>query len=781
MNDVRLPPDVQAAIDESRAKVAARLDDFARYVAQCRDEAVKARLSSGIEQVWLQAEEDYLGIDDLNRHEWVGARWAAWIKGASLDHPVRESMDRDARDPNRATVFPRIAARYVDAGAAKLAEIMIPIDGSTFTCEPTPVPELSLALEDQSQITKDGQPQTRPGDPEKGEAEEMPLTVADLAENQRRMADEAAQEAEDQINDWLVECQHNRTLRKAIFDGARLGTMIVKGPIPQSVRSLSVTKDNGVKIELRQKIKPSTAHVNPWNFYPADDCGEDATSGSYCLEKDSISRRTLAKLKQQAGAGYLPWAIDKVLKEGPKRGTVNDNGPLLESDKTKMFDIWYFYGSIPRDALALTNPKLHASTPDDCEEVDAIVTMVNDTPIKVALNPLQSGAFPYKVAPWRRRAGHWAGVGVTEQARTGTAIVTGATRAMVNNAGKSAGSIIVMDDEVIIPADGSRQITPDKLYHKAPDATMDDVRKLFAAFQIPNVTPQLMSVIEFGMRIVEESTSIPLISQGMSGDTTPDTFGGQQLQNSNANQLLRDVGFSVAESLTEPLVRDLYEWLLMDPDVPDSAKGDLQVNVSGSLALIEKAIQDQMISQMANIVGNPAFGINPKRWIAEFLRSKRLNPELFTFTEEEQAQMDSQPPPEAPQVTAAKIRAEAQVATAQSRDELMGERIRVDTDRDTEYIRSQERRDASTYEARMEELKLQERLADLKYRQALLDYANRKEMGLDAAKTDLAKVSMTLQAQREMAQAHPEGKSEEVAEPIVEPVGRAEDGRAFEQ
>ena len=780
-SDITLPPDVQAAIEESNAKVSARLDRFALYVSGCRDEAVKHRLSSGIEDVWLQCEEDYLGIDDLNRHEWVGARWAAWVKGAGLDQPIREDLQAD-RDPNRATVFPRIAARYVDAGAAKIAEILIPVDGSTFSMEPTPVPELAKALEDKSQIVKDGQPQVRPPDPEKGEQEPQPLTVADLAEQQRKIAEDACQEAEDKINDWLTEGKHAQVLRKAIFDGARLGSMIVKGPVPTSRRSKAVTKapDGSITLEMREKIAPVTAWVNPWNFYPADDCGEDATSGSYCLERDSISKRTLQGLKRQPGYKRMAWAIDKVLKEGPKRGSVTDNGPLKESDKTTMFDIWYFYGAIPADILKLTNPNLYSQQDKNCETVDAIVTMVNDTPIKVGLNPLQSGRFPYKVANWRRRAGHWAGIGVTEQARPATLIITGATRALVNNAGKSAGSIIVMDDEVIVPADGSRRITPDKLYHKAPDATMEDVRKAFATFQIPNTTPQLLSVIEYGMRLAEECTSIPLISQGQSGDTTPDTFSGQQLQDNNANQLLRDVGFGIAEGITEALVNDFYEWLLLDPDVPATAKGDMQVSVNGSLALIEKAIQDQMMAQMGAMVSNPAFGIDPKRWISEFLRSKRLNPALFQYTEEEQAKIDSQPPPEAPQVTAAKIRAQAMVQTAESRDGLIAEKTRVDTDRDREYNELMAAREAATFETESKRMEQQYKLADLKYRQAILDYANRKDIALDQAKAELAKTAMTLQLQERLATGKG-GKAEEVAEPIVEPAGRAPEGEAFQK
>jgi hypothetical protein len=203
----------------------------------------------------------------------------------------------------------------------------------------------------------------------------------------------------------------------------------------------------------------------------------------------------------------------------------------------------------------------------------------------------------------------------------------------------------------------------------------------------------------------------------------------------------------------------------------------MQVSVNGSLALIEKAIQDQMMAQMGAMVSNPAFGIDPKRWISEFLRSKRLNPALFQYTEEEQAKIDSQPPPEAPQVTAAKIRAEAQVATAQSRDGLIAEKTRVDTDRDRAYNELMAAREQASFETERERLTLQRDLADLKYRQAILDYANRKDIALDQAKAELAKTAMTLQTQKEMAGMN-DGKAEQVAEPIVEPVGRAEDGRA---
>ena len=81
-------------------------------------------------------------------------------------------------------------------------------------------------------------------------------------------------------------------------------------------------------------------------------------------------------------------------------------------------------------------------------------------------------------------------------------------------------------------------------------AVMDDVRKAFMLTQFPSMQPQMMAIIEYAFRIAEESTSIPLVTQGQSGDTTPDTFGGMQLQNNNANQLLRAVGYQVDDCIT---------------------------------------------------------------------------------------------------------------------------------------------------------------------------------------------------------------------------------------
>jgi len=562
-------------------------------------------------------------------------------------------------------------------------------------------------------------------------------------------------------------------MRKVIFDGARIGTGVIHGPIPEMRKARVLRRDaqsGAVALEIVQKIKPAARWVDPWNFYPAPGCGEDIHRGGHAFEYDRMLAAELAGL---SGPGWIKPAIMEVIKEGPNKVNLEQGNPH-EPQHKKQFDVWHFTGKIARAAFEAANGDQAEELPEGVDEVQAVVTLVNDRVVRAIRPVLESDNLPYRVFNWRRRAGHWAGVGVAEQVKTPQKIVNAATRAMLNNAGMSAGSQIVSIMGALIPADGNQKITPDKLWWLDPAsaAGIDDVRKAFAAFEWPNKTPQLMSIVEYGFKLAEEHSSIPLITQGQSGDTTPDTFGGQQLQDNNANQLLRDVGFGLNDTVTTPLVDDFYEWLLLDPDVPDDEKGDYQVDTSGALAIIEKALQDQFIPQLVAASKDPAYELHPGRCMEAMLRSKRLSPEQFQLTEAEKEAKAKQPPPKAPAVEAAEIRANAQVQVAQSRDQLMVEKIRVDTDRDTMHLQAQTERTAMEREGALEELRLRERIA-------LLQYATQERISLQEAKVALARDTMKLTLQRELAGA--DGEGPQVATPPTEPEGRAAPGRAYQE
>lgn len=772
----RLPAAVLRAIGELPRDEPSKFAAFGVAIAAMRDDAVKARKESGVEDIWMACEEAYHGLDEKNRSQWLGM---AWFKPTTM----AGGLQREAPGGGtKSTAFVRVTSRYVDAGAAKIGEITLPIDGEPFKLSPTPIPDLLRAMDDERPVTDPatGQPAMRPPgenedvppNPDGSQPQEVPVKVKDVAAERVEEAEEAAKRASKRIHDWMVECKHVSQMRKVEFDMARLGCGVLKGPVPYTSRKRSVRRKGGnvVQLEIVQQTKPRTLWVDTWNFFPARDCGEDIHSGSAVFERDRISAPSLRKLIGQPG--YNEAAIKRVLEEGPEKCYVDNDGRIGRTQRVvedKRFTIWYGYCEVKRDELALYSPE--QAIDGDSEYVFAICTLVNDSVIRAVLNPLDSGSFPYHVGRWRRRAGHWSGVGVAEQVYLPQRMVNGATRAMMDNAGQAAGAVTVMNKDAITPADGSNDysIRPGRAFFMNPANGGDDVNKAFGVFEYPAATGNLMTIAEYGFKLAEESTNIPLITQGQSGDTSPQTFGAAQLQNNNANQLLRDVGFGVADEITNPLVDQCYEWLLLDPDVPDDEKGDYQVDTNAAAAMVEKAIQDLTIMQLGAMAANPAFGIDPVRWAAQMLRTKRLNPADFQFSDDERERMaKNQPPPV--QVQVAQVRAQSAEKVAQGAQQASVAKIKADTDRDTVFVQAEMARSQSADSARMQELALKRDLA-------LLDYANKREITLEQVKSDLAQTAMKLNAQIALSEKDRPG---ETVTPPNEPAGRADRGDSYE-
>jgi hypothetical protein len=228
------------------------------------------------------------------------------------------------------------------------------------------------------------------------------------------------------------------------------------------------------------------------------------------------------------------------------------------------------------------------------------------------------------------------------------------------------------------------------------------------------------------------------------------------------------------------LIRDYYEWLLLDPDVPNEEKGDFNINAHGSSALVERAIQDQVIQQLVEPSLNPAFELSPARVMEEYLKSKRIDYRSLKLTDEEKAEMAKRQPPPPPAVQAAQIRAQAQMQSDKLREQTAQLRIKKDTDRDAVYVQAETQRTQVEFTSRREELAVRRELA-------LIEYANKTKQTLETIKAKLADTVLRLRTQKELAlgaatiDLHKHrNPTPQVATPGVEVPGRAPNGEAFQ-
>ena len=103
---------------------------------------------------------------------------------------------------------------------------------------------------------------------------------------------------------------------KVIEDCARLGTGILKGPVPARHRRKVMSQRDGVTVlEIEEYIAPESKVVSPWNFYPAGGCGEDIGEASGVWERDGITAKTL---RGMMGGDCIDSQIALVLEEGPQ-------------------------------------------------------------------------------------------------------------------------------------------------------------------------------------------------------------------------------------------------------------------------------------------------------------------------------------------------------------------------------------------------------------------------------------------------------------------------------
>lgn len=780
-----MPDEVLALEEQKKLQVLEKIEQFGLVMSKKREDAVNARRNSGIEQDWQEDLDSYEGIDEVNRVQ------GGWQKPNSPDG-VLTSNPRNREI--RSTVFLNITRPYVDAAAAKVADMLLPTDDRNWSIKPTPMPELSefvksaLATPTPMSVPASTSPQgsasapnpgmmpPNQGMPPQGMQPPVPQDpVAAQVQQAMKILDEAnkrADKAQTQIEDWLIECQYHAEIRKVIEDAAKLGTGILKGPFPVKTKRRMFRTDSGMaQLEILEEIKPGCRRIDPQNFFPDGSCGEDIHNGNGVWERDYITAR---QLKELIGLpGYVTSQIKAVLEEGPaKRMTEHFSNKYDLGDKDK-YEIWYWHGFAEKDDLEAIGVDVEQ---DAVPTIPALITMVNDRVIKGALNPLESGEYPYHLMPWQRRPGMPWGMGVARQCRTPQRMLNAATRAMMDNSGLASGPQIVVKRGALEPADGSWAITPRKIWYVKNESEAT-VRDAFQIYSIETRQAELMNIVQFAMKLAEDVTGLPMILQGQQGQA-PDTVGGMQLLANNASSVLRRLARTFDDTITEPFIRAMYDWLMLYGE-DDDMKGDYIIDARGSTALVERDIQNQEIAAMGQLVMNPAFGLSPDKWIKELLKSKRFDPKKFEMSDEEKQMLAQRQPPAAPQVQAAQIRAQVEMQKAQMDNQTEQMRIKRDTDRDTVFVQAETERTRNEFMSRREELMVRRELE-------LLKYATQQKMTLEQVKADLASTAMKLRTQKELAVGQAridlhKHNTPQVATPAVEVPGRAPNGEAFQR
>lgn len=741
MEKLDMPREIENLIELeelSKKKKAMLKEQLQQFVVEQREKAVAHRASTGIEKMWDEDNNYYNGVDKFN----TGVQFTK-ARGPDGGLMTNEAPSGGA---NGCTEFFNITRPFVDAASARMGDILLPSGDWNFRIKPTPVPEL-IEFKDSDKPVRDeeGNLIMRQGF--------IPKTVNDFVSELAVEADRKVAKAEMRIRDWLVECSYHAEVRKVFEDAARIGTGVLKGAV--SVRRTSRVKhEDG--FEVKHSIVPASFRIDPVNFFPDPDCGDNIQSGNYVIERDYLTTSQLYELGQ-GDPTYDEEAIDKVIKEGVNRCNLTDEG-LPNGNTTKQtdrFEIWYYYGNIDAEQFQAVNTANRNGDEDgDTESIDevpfkgsvpAVIVMVNSTVIKSFLNPLgEYNNFPYDVMPWQAVSGSVWGIGVARQGRVAQKKYLVAARSAVDNMSLSSIPMLVIRKQLVRPMDGDWTLRRGKIFAVSEEGALKSVSDAIVPIVIPSLQEELAAEMQIALKMMEDTTGVNFLLQGQQG-SAPDTVGGMQLLHQNASALLRRVARLFDERVTEPHIRRYYEWLLKYGD-DDDEKGDVRIEAIGSSALLERELQAQQLQVILQMAENPEFGLSKKKVAMEMLKSWKFDPAAFAMDNAEIEAVRNAPPPPMVEVEAAKVRSEANKEIAQLKAEVEKLRIQKDIDRDAVYSQGVAERNEMANATKIAQLELKRELE-------LLRYANDNQMTLDKIKADLAKEGMKLGVQKDLAMA----------------------------
>jgi hypothetical protein len=631
------PPTEQVDREDRLAKI------YAHFVKQ-RDEWVQHRQSSGIENKWAKWEKLYDGSHEEEQEA-----------NAFINVLKHGPSKRTGHDSNRSTVVVNIVRPKVDQQVARLCEVLLPTDDKNWGIKPTPKPDLAEIAQDQKSNIVD----IHTGEPQAAVAQQI--------------IDAAKKSAEGMIlaiDDALTECNYNGECREVITSGVKLGTGVIKGPFPQIKRNRTWNiSPTGSELQITESVVPVSQWRSVWNIYPDKSCGNDIHRGLGVYEKSMVNRKELRDLI--GVPGYFEDAIRKVLAQDPCRVSAapDTRGLARTPSRDGMYEMWEYNGEIDEDQIY----ELTADQETPLRTKTGMLVIVNDVIIGALESSNTDKPIPYDFWCFREKEDSPWGDGQPEELEHQQRVVKSAWRQLMDNAAAAAGFHIVIKKGLIVPA-GARQgdyTLTSRMVWEANEE-VDDVRNAFTVNTIDMRAQELLLIIDAAMKFADQEASSPQLLGGEKG-TAPETVGGMQILQSNAQGPLRFRVKRFDDKITKPQIGAHYDWQMeYNPD--PSIKGDFEVDARGSTYLLERDIQAQSMINALAITQDPRFmpHFDDRRLLEDLLRALRFPDGSLKPAEQAQADIEAaaqQGAPQDPRIVSAQMALEGKQLDIQDRKE----------------------------------------------------------------------------------------------------------------
>lgn len=460
----------------------------------------------------------------------------------------------------------------------------------------------------------------------------------------------------DEIETQLEEAKYSVNCRRAMWDRVVIGTAVMKGPasVGNMVRAYEKLPGTVTWVpKVTVDYAPSIVRINPWFFYP-DETVDETGKLNDTIETHPMSALELKRYMQHEG--FKAEAIARVLERKPEEynstnwadfAKLSENNPNLYKDKYMVLE---YHGPITRTQL-------------DKLEIDPCYDSINDEyygevwvcqgeVIRLELESIEATfAVPYYISVWEKDPGSVFGFGVPLMMEDAQRVVNEAWHMILDNSAISSGPQVAMQKHLIEPANGKWELGPRQIWYLTDtQATVDQAIQFF---NVPNVTENIVPILQMAQGFAEEESQIPLLAAGLVSPEVGETATGQLSARHASTTLLDFMSEEWDDNMTLPHITNMYAWNMQNSTKPE-IKGSYVIDVRTSTEYKNKQLH---IRDLEKLSVESAQNPNMAKWIdqSELTRARldmmSLPSKTIIKTEEqvaaeEEAAKNAPPPPE---------------------------------------------------------------------------------------------------------------------------------------
>ncbi len=541
----------------------------------------------------------------------------------------------DGKKTGKSTAFINLTRYKSNSAEAQLVDLLFPNDDKNWGINPTPSPEIDKDLNDDSPV--------QVGEQQFKDEEGQVIKIADLAANQVELVKKACEAMELEINDQLIETDYNKKSRKAIHDAVTVGTGILKGATVTNKSKVSYQKKrnaNNFELMSVSSFNPGVSVVRPWDFFP-DMSASDIEDCEFVYERSYMNSRQVRNL---INMGYFPDQVARLLKMTAKTTQhVSSNADdirrlsgVRDQINDNRYEIWEYHGNLPKDVLLQLEKITPEEYEDPLQQYFGVAIFSGGICLQVRMSLLDIPDLSvYHVFNWEVDEGSLFGFGVPRMSKESQRHINTTWRMMLDNASVTVGGQLGIKQKHITPANGSYEITANKLWYVGNG--IQDIKQAMSSFEFNSHLQELGDLYQLARTFMDEETGVPMINQGEQGQATQ-TLGGMSMLMNAANAVRRRQVKEWDDKITDPLISNFYHFNMKYSD-KEEIKGDYQVDARGTSALLAKEVQGQAILNLISVASNspvfsPMLQVKAREVYEAWCKTQNLPKELIPTKEE---------------------------------------------------------------------------------------------------------------------------------------------------